>query len=660
MIRPGRRDLVLALVAACLGFAVALPFFGQGLDMVDEGRWLLGARMLVEGEDLHARLADVGSGLREHALATWMQVAGPEASSLASLRSVGFALAIASMVLVAGSVGGTTAALAIGIAALAALPLAPGPTLAWIVVAWTAWSATRTARVGASGTGVGLALVLLLDPRAFLALVPAAVVFFAEVPSARRSAGWTAGGAVAVLVVAAVATALGQEPAIGFHEVFVAPLVHAVSTVDLSRAVQTAIDGAWLDRPFAGLRSTGESWSAAWPGHGSLRAAALRLFVVLAPLAVIAALAARARGTSRGVAGAALVTALTATWVLLLRGDVPSLRTVAPLLVLTVVLLAGRRATFALAAGLVCLPLASEPVWLALHRDRAGLERVAGASFAADRAERLRSVRTALDPRPGEAVLIWPELPGVHWILGTSPAARHLDVPTTPAADAATAAALERRRPRYVLLGFSRDLLGHALHRVAPRSWSVLHADYRLRGRVLGGDEDLRVMTPAVLAHAAESAGMANQLPMVELTVANDRSPALREDFGVGQGFRSGPRDVEGFAFRARTSGRDVSLRVQVQVWEKKGDRYHTLLESEEIETTIVADRQVVFIEFPVPDSANRDLGIVMEALETPGTEVRLDWRADDDPRDPGDLYPAGDALLALTPVDADLYFLVY
>lgn len=656
-----RRAWMAAIVGGLLAGLVATPFFGQGLDMVDEGRWLLGAHLVVGGEDLHSMIDGGGSGLREHAVAVWMRMFGDDATSFASIRGVGFAIAAGAVTGLGAVAGGIVGAVALFLAALASLPLTPSVGLAWIAAGVAVAFGERALQLRATLIGAAAGAVFLLDPRTFgLMLVPLGVLLL-RLPSWRRHFVTVIAGTGSVVSVAAVLAAVSAAPGAALHATFVAPIADAAAAIDPARVIDTARDGAWLDQPFAGLRDTGETWTDLWPGHGTTRATALRLIALAAPLIVVAAAAARAHGRRRGVVESALVVGIVAVLGLVLRGDVPSLRTTAMAVTLAVVLLAGhgRARIGTLIAALVCLPLAAEPIWLSTNADRPNLTRVEGIAFDTARAHRLDSARTVLRTRPEEPVLIWPELPGLHWLLRTRPAAASLDVPDDEDTDRRTAEALRRRAPRFVLFGFSRPLLGHSLHAAAPESWNYLRENYRLRGRVLDGDEDLRVLTPVGAGDPAFE-GMAYELPTVELTVANDVSPALREDFTVGQGFRSGPRDIEGFAFRARTSGTNVDLRMRVNVWEWQNDMYRTLHSSEVVETTIAGDRQVVFIEYPLDDTANKDLAITMEAIGTPAAEVRLDWRSDDDPREPGDLYPEGDAILGLTPVDADLYFLLY
>ena len=656
-----RTTWIAAVVAGLLAGAIAQPFFVQGLDMVDEGRWLLGARIVLQGDDLHATIAGGGSGLREHVLATWMRVVGDQATALASLRAVGFGLAAGAMVGLGAHVAGIGGAVALFAAALAALPLAPAAGLVWIMALVAVAFGERGRRTRGVLIGAALGAVFLLDPRTFL-LGAALVCFLVTLDATwRREVKTIAAGLSTVVVLAVILASVSASPSAAFHATFVGPVVEGFGSVDPLRAVRTAWNGAWIDQPLLGLRATGETFEAAWPAHGTLRATALRLVVLAVPLILVAAWVARARGRSHAAFVVAQVVAVVALGALVLRGDVPSLRSTVPIVVLGLAVLAGRdRGRLAtIAAAIACLPLAAEPVWFTARIDRPGLALVDGIRFDDGRAHRLESTRDVMTMRPGERTLIWPELPGIHWLLRTRPAAPHLDVPDDERADRETARALRANLPRTVFFGFSRAMLGHELMRRAPESWNVLRDNYRLRGRVLDGDENLRVLTRAGTG-APASEGMANQLPTVELTVANDVSPALREDFTLGQGFHSGPRDIEGFAFRARTSGTNVRLRMRVNVWEWENDRYSVLHASEIVETTIVRDGQVVFIEYPLDATADKDLAITMEAVDTPSSEVRLDWRSDDDAVELGDLYPEGDAILGLTPVDADLYFLLY
>ena len=648
------RTVVVAVLGFGIAMGVGLRFHGQGFDLQTEGLWLLGARTLRLGQDLHASLALDDAGLPSRLLSAWMGVAGESIAALASLRAVLFALATAAATGLLTRARGPWAGAAMLLALLTAMALPWAAAVAWIFAVVVVALGKRTLAAGMVA-GIGLALVLLFDLRY-------GIVLLAFLGFARGATGLparaTATAAVATLAVVAIAS--GAQGGSALSQTFVAPLVDLARHVDPSRVVTTWWSAPWLGLPFAGLRDTGAIVDAAWPAQGTMRALALRALGVGA-LVLFVVGASRVRDVRPR---ARLATGLFAAAVVLLvlRGDVPSLREVAPLLVAGLFVGARtlRPSLGFVGVALVCLPLAAEPVWLALHRDRAPMQVWAdargGVALASGRIERLEGMRQALDPRPGEPMLVWPELPGVYWVMGTEPVAPYLDVPVSNEADTELATALRRDPPRHVLFGFSRALLGHELIRAVPSTWDLLRTNYRLRGRVLAGYEDLRVLTPV----ADGDGELGTMLPMVELTVANDRTPALREDFPVGQGFRTAHRDMVGFAFRARTSARDVPLRLRVQVWERLVDAYDTLLDSDMIDVIVRFDRHLIFVDFPVEDSANRDLAIVFTVMDTPSAEVRLDWRTDEGGRGSEDLYPAGDALLGLTPVDADLYFLVY
>jgi hypothetical protein len=146
------------------------------------------------------------------------------------------------------------------------------------------------------------------------------------------------------------------------------------------------------------------------------------------------------------------------------------------------------------------------------------------------------------------------------------------------------------------------------------------------------------------------------RLPDVEQSVGNGVSPALRSNYEIGQSFRVGPRDLEGFAVRWRTDADSLTVGVRIRIWKWENGGWNRLMEIYELEVPIRGDFDRSFLRFgPVEDSAGQLLAITFELKEDPGPELRFVWHDEKDGAP--DLYPEGAALVELKPQDADLYF---
>jgi hypothetical protein len=210
-----------------------------------------------------------------------------------------------------------------------------------------------------------------------------------------------------------------------------------------------------------------------------------------------------------------------------------------------------------------------------------------------------------------------------------------------------------------VLFAPHPSLLPQELERNLPATATELRGNYRLRGALPAGGLNLR---------AYQKGGSADDplvafLPRVEIMVADgaqELSPALRDDLAVGQSFRFEGDDIRGFAIRLVTSADSIPVRMRARLWERPGVEYNSLLEARTLELVARRDQPMHWVDYPVADSAGRDLALVFETMETPLGDVRFAWHEDASESGIGDVYPWGNALLDLEPVDADLIILIY
>jgi hypothetical protein len=460
-----------------------------------------------------------------------------------------------------------------------------------------------------------------------------------------------------VIVHALVSGAVAET----LQNALVGPWSRLGTDLDPGRLFLTMRSGAWLHTPFAGL-GTGEFPGPAWPGHEFMRATGARIgggLVLITPLVL------GLRGRPRWRLATAL--ALAGLILVLGRGDLPTLT-----LALVLTTLAwltdppeGRRlrhAGLALVVIALLVP-AAENAWLVVNSGRNGLERWdaerVGIRLATPRVAGLKHALTQLHFHSGQPALIWPDLAGLHFLLGSQPVVRHLAPPSTPEADAAIADALLGAVPPAVLFAPSPVLLPQNLERTLPKTTTTLRRNYRLRGALTAGGLNLR----AIERGARSDDPLPARLPRIECMVAESAqllTPALRDDLALGQSFRIEGDDFEGFAIRLVTSADSVNVELRVRLWERPGAEFNSLLDARTLNLVASRSTPMHWIPFPVVDTAGRDLGLILESVGTPRADVRLAWHEDAGEDGLGDIYPGGSALLDFSPVDADLIILIY
>lgn len=655
-----RRGAAAAVAAIAVALACA-PALRQGFDLQVQGGPLLAARLLLEGTPVGGPTTPFADAV----LAAWFLLVGANMGALALLHTLALGLMAGAGTWLSWPRAGAAGALAFSWATIAVAAVPAGPLLALAVALAGAALSSLTPRSSLQPLIAGGAWLLAaaLDLRIGLAVAPLALVAARgagprEPASGRRL---LVGAAIAVAGVLLAGGFTAGLPATAMRGI-VAPLrelgMH-LTNGELLRFVRTALAGAWIEQPFGGWPPTGETLAAAWPGHGLLRGLALRS-LVLVPLVLLLW---KARAAVAGRQQAVLVAAACACALLslALRGDGNGLRLVAlPVTVALVLGWSGRAWVGAVLAIALTLPLGAETAWRSLHADRAPLvtweNPRGGVRVTEARASRWTEIRRELVPRAGEPALIQPANPGLHWILGTTPLTADQGPTGDVESDRRVARGLVETSPRLVLLGQDPSVLGHRLLERAPRTWAALRDGYRVAGLVRLPPQDFRLLLPD---SRGEPGSLAERLPQVELTVAGELTPALREGLLVGQSFRLGARDLEGFAVRARTRGRDLPVELRIQVWQRRANGFDTALFSQRVNTTIAGDGSVLWFRLPVPDTAFRELAITLELRGEVAEEIRLDWYVHDEAHEE-DFYAEGDALLGLEAVAADLYFLAY
>ena len=339
-------------------------------------------------------------------------------------------------------------------------------------------------------------------------------------------------------------------------------------------------------------------------------------------------------------------------------------------LILLPVLLSGVRrpalrtgATLFLLLVVWSLPIL-ENSWLAVNTHRAGLRwwqrPRAGVALESERVNRIDSLFSIL---PGETsgehepLLVWPNAPALNFLMDAPLALPQAALlPGRVRHGERLAKELQASAPQHVLLGLSWNFTGEQIEQLAPGCWDYLRENYRVLGNVVSSNLKLRVLQHLEPQQKLTELTLPERLPDVEQSVGNGMSPALRTDFEVGQSFRVGPRDLEGFAVRWRTDADSltVGVRIRIWMWEKGG--WNRLMENYELDVPIRGDLYRSFLRFgPVQGSAGQLIALTFELKDDSPSELRLVWH--DEKNGAPDLYPEGSALVELDPQPADLYF---
>lgn len=654
--------LLEALVVAALAFVVGLSFFRQGIDLGSDGLWLLGTDGLVKGRGLYGAL-ETGDGPARYWWLAPFYLLRDDAGALALLRAAGLALAGGLSVawLRHEGVGRVRWLAPLGLFALT--PADPGLGLLLLTALLLALRPRRTLD---AALGMLLVAALALDLR-WAGAVSILLVVDLGARRPPRNIAELGLGILGGLVLFLVAVPATGELAAVLRNSFVHPwhrLGQHFAESGASRWWETLHDGLWVHVPYSGL-GTGESLQPLVPGHAALRAGAFRgmtLVGLTVPLLFFV------RHLRRPVPrSTALAVLLSSAWILLSRGDAPALTAAYALpwlLLLREQRNLGRRVGAALlvVASLAWLPLVLEAGWLSTRVDRPELTNWprAGVDVAEERQLRLEEFFSRLGPATSRPMVIWPDQAGLHQLFDIPPAVPYVQLGGLDLPDGTRSEALVQADPQVVLLAQSWSLTAQALRAEDPVLWSTVRERFRVAGWLRGRTDRLRLLVRMEPDQSLATLSLAQRLPLVELTVTNETSPALRRDLTIGQSFHTGDQDLEGFVVRWSTDGTNLEFPVRVRVWQKTGQEFDALLSARTVRIEVPGDGARSFVRMPVEETSNLELAITLEVTAAPPQEVRLQWHRHDVGGQDVDLFEDGSALLNLEPVDADLYFVLY
>ena len=665
-----KRPLIISLIVGALAAWPAYLAATQGFNLLDDGLWLLGARVLAEGGVLYRDLFSIYGPAKFVLLLPFFAVMGQSAAALAMLKaiSVGVAAGLGAHIVARRS----------------------SLYLVWIplVGALGLW-ATRPRYVMAGAFALALAACLERAPRprvfALLGLGWAAVVAFGLdaagyatvvligtlvlVPDQRpdRSrlialAGGAFGGLGLLLI---IATATGSLSA-AVWDTLVYPLTRfgaemGLSPLDTFRSADVA-GVIFLDH------QTGEAYTEAWSGHRMMMILARRsLYIGLLALPVTGCLMAWRRRNDPLLAAVAAF-ALAGWSTAAVRGEAGHLAAgwlgclwLLPLV--PSVLSSQKQLPARIAAGVLALvilvPLAAEPFWLATHTDRPGLAKwsrsSAGIHLTDERINNLEALDKNLGSLSANSMIFWPARPGLNFIF---------DIPA--ASPQATMLGGEVRNPQIVLdrLADTPDhaVLLHPPHRrdgrgnrdVAPEIWAGLRQHYRVAGRVAGATDEFIVLVPTEQGQTSADLPLQVRLHDQRQGIADEASPAMNPNQAIGQALQLGLAPLSGLAVRpATTTATEMIWDITVRTLDHRKPGQE--LGRYRINHPVTAGQSLIYLPFgPVPQSAGRPVLVELRPVSTPTADVRLLWH------EKAQATPDDAAWVAGRPTSARLYFFSY
>ncbi len=659
---PTGRRIFEAVVVSVLMAAVGWSVYRQGFDLDHDGLWLLGSSRLLQSGHLYRDFEPGDGPLNYWILAPllWLQT---KYAALALLRTI---------TLVGASVGGMwwLRRRGVGVAAwawpAALVALGPiDPPELWLVLG--VFLVLSRWRGSAAAMGALLLSSLALDPAVAIAtLVFATAAHFAREGEDRGNPATFAAGAVGIGLVLVLIPLIGGEWTGFVRNTFVHPwrtLFDHLHPSQLGGWWQSLRHGPWIHDSFAEV-GTGEILDPVWPGQfflhrWSLRGLALLVFVGAPALTWV-------HRRNRPWLWLCAAVSVVAPWIYLVHGDVPSLRQAG--LVVTALwwvtpTAKGRRPKLRpLLLGLLLLPLTGEQLWLSARIDRPELAefRRAGVFASQERQLRLEEFFHRIEGALDRPIVIWPQQAGLHLIYGAEPALPYLRMTGLHLAPDTRAHALVAADPQVILLAQNWSSTAQRFRTEDPLLWTALRDRYRIAGWLRGRTDRFRLLVRMEEEESFETLPLNKRLPLVELTVSNDLSPALRRDLTIGQSFRTAGRDLSGVVVKWSTRGKDLHFEVRVRVWQKLGTEFDTLLTAHTTTVEVPGDGARSFLRLEVPETRNAELAVTLELRDDLTDELRLYWHRHDEGDADLDLFPEGAALLDLQPTDADLYFSAY
>jgi len=510
-----RNTRIIALCAA--GFfplLIGLRVHIQGFNLMDDGLWLLSARVLNDGGQLYRDLFQIYGPARSFLLAPFLLLFGNSVASLALFKAIldGAAGAVGYDITRRLGAGRWAWLVPLGVVALG--PVYPRYVAAGVfaaLVSGAVWPVPLRWRGWLLGFAWGGLCLFGLDMAAygFLSLMGTALLDSRFKPASGLGWSWAqlATGWLLVLAPCFLVSLIGGYLGTVWWDTVAYPVTRFGA--EMGRSWWTVFQSqAQLSQPFAGL-FTGETLPSIWVGHASWLSIAWRGLYVAAWVAPLLSLGLFWRRGWVSLFPFGLV-ALASWSTLLGRGDLDHLRLVSWLLLLLLpplIARVSRQRRGQIVAIVLCFlilgPRFGERLWLASNLDRSGLVKweSGGADIwlAEGRRQDLQNVwqQSGWDNR--SPIIVWPAQPGLVFVMGAPLAMPQMTLLAGEARhESQVIEQLKSDPPQVVILGRTAGLVHsvRGLRTLAPEIYAHLRRSYRLATNVKGAEAVFRILHP--------------------------------------------------------------------------------------------------------------------------------------------------------------------
>ncbi len=666
-------------------FLVGLRVHCQGFNLLDDGLWVLGARVVADGGVLYRDLFSIYGPARYLFVLPFFLVAGKSVLALALAKAFSGGLAAAVGMWGTRRLGAGHWAWLIPVGVIALGPIQPR----YVAAGLLAFSAARLLARGLNfrsgvllGLGWGGLALFGLDMVGYGAVI-LGFGFLVEARDWRTKGSgsllpWSGVLAGAGAVMAAVIVVFAARGGLGdmAWDTVIYPLTRFKGSMGLSWWHDFSNETK-LGEVFSFL-FTGEYLEPAWPGHLFQRILSLRALYILIwvlPIAGVLKVLLSPRTTWAPVAGLAL-----AGWATLLgRGDPSHLAmawygslVLAPLILAE---LAARRKALGIVACVVLLatmaPLLMEHIWLATHLDRPTLAQwqrpTAMIYMGVDRITGMKKLLGVVPRKPGTPLVAWPTQPGLIFLQGSTLATPQTTLLVGEVRDPwQVTADLERTKPPVIIQGRASGVIPgvRTFRGLAPTIYPYVRTHYTIGGSFASDRENYQILIRHKgNAREINRLPLKEQLPTAGQQVKISYTPLIKGNLSVAQTLRVREFEFHGVVVKLTALGpypTTIPVRMTILEILPSGK---AVVRRESV-TPIVFRKEVENVEFQfagVKDSVDKTMAFMLSPGDPTGPAFRAVWDMPEDGTEPElDFYQEGYALVGGEPTTADLYFLAY